>query len=739
MATTDELVLSEHGVFLTTDPAGAVPPGRPGTLGLIASDTRFLSGYALSFDGERPALLSVEDRGFAATLTYDARGGQVRGSDAPARLLLRRRRYISAPPGGEEPPALREHLTLTSYEREPLEVELRLALRADFWDIFKVRGFAGLPPGDYLPNARPGPGLLVLGYRGRDGVGRRMVCRFAPAPAELTDVPEAGACGAEARFVLRLEPRLPAVLELAFQLCVDEPGAAAGLPAAPEPFEAGLARLREDHRRWREQDCTGVSTDSPPLEAVLAESLRSLRLLLLEEPTGPYPAAGIPWFAVPFGRDGLLTALSTLAINPRLAVGTLRFLAAQQGRDEDPRRDEQPGKIMHELRVGEAVRSGVSPFGPYYGTVDATPLFLVLLGRALPWLGDDGLARELLAAARAALGWLDGPSDPDGDGYIEFARKAGGGLANQGWKDSGDSLQFPDGGYAAAPIALVEVQGYAYEARLAGAALLERVGDLAGAAAQRGKAAALRRQFNRDFWLEGEQFLAQALDAQKRPVPAVTSNAGHCLWSGIVEEEKAAAVARRLVAPDMCSGWGVRTLSSGYPSYNPLSYHNGSVWPHDTALVVAGLARCGFRREAGEVFAQVVAAGFGYPEARLPELYGGLPREEGERRPVPYPVSCSPQAWSAASAFLMLQAVLGLEADAERGELRLRPLLPAGLSRVRLERLRVGGRVVALAVAVDPGGRARATLSADGEEITREATAGEALVLPLAREPVANA
>ena len=344
--------------------------------------------------------------------------------------------------------------------------------------------------------------------------------------------------------------------------------------------------------------------------------------------------------------------------------------------------------------------------------MDGTALFLVLLGRVMQWTNDTALVRELAPAVRAALDWLDRYGDLDGDGYIEFQRKAGQGLANQGWKDSGDSLQFPDGTFPQAPIALVEAQGYTYDARLAGAMALRAIGDEPAALREEQKAQELRERFNQDFWLPEERFFAQALDAGKRVVPAVTSNAGHALWSGVVADDHAAVVAERLLSADMASGWGIRTLSTAYPSYNPLSYHNGSVWPHDTAIVAAGLKRYGHHRGAATLLAQVVAAATGYADARLPELYAGLPRAAADRGPVPYPVSCSPQAWSAASVFLLLQSALGLDADAPAATIRLCPLFPPGLHRVSLSRLRVGTSIVDLEVEVIGDGNYRVTATA---------------------------
>jgi len=645
----------------------------------------------------------------------------------------------SARAGGEGAPALRERISLTSYNRDALDVRLTLALAADFRDIFAVRQFVRAEPGAYVPPAFPAPGRIVLAYTGRDETPRQTVCHLVPAPDEA--VPRSnngdgtGELAVEARYALHLEPRQTVDIELTLALssgvAVTAHPANEGA-ARPQAFEESLAATTLSHDAWLDEACTRIDTNDAAINRVLDRGLRDLRLLLLRFPTGPYMAAGIPWFAVPFGRDALIAALEMLTVNPDIAVGVLRYLAAHQGRKVNPARDEEPGKIMHEMRVGETVRRGLAPFGPYYGSVDATPLFLVLLGRTVEWLDDAALARELEPAMRAALTWLDQYGDPDGDGYIEFQRKAGGGIANQGWKDSGDSLQFRDGAYPEAPIALVEAQGYAYEARRAVAALLLRLGDEAGAAAQDERATNLRARFNRDFWLPDEGCYAQALDRDKRPVPAVTSNAGHPLWSDIADDEKAAATAARLMAADMCAGWGIRTLSTEYPSYNPISYHNGSIWPHDTAIVAAGLKRYCHDTAAATLLEQVVAAAGGYDGARLPELYAGLARHEGERGPVPYPVSCSPQAWAAGSVFLLLQSVLGLRPGADGATLHLRPSFPHGLTWVTLRGLRIGHGTISLAVEARLDGSIEVSCATtSGSHVTATAASGEPITVRL--------
>jgi len=735
------LVLTERGAFLTTDAAGDIPIAAPSALGLYYQDTRFLSGLEVRLDGLAPPLLQVDDKGYAATLTYGALSATEGGDGQfPPNVLLRRARYIAATAQvGVGPPALRERITLVNYDRAARDASLTIALTADFRDIFAVRGFAQVAHGAYAPPDVSSRNSVALRYTGRDSVDRRTRCLFAPAPDKF--VPAASSyepdgpdtldvAAITAVFPVRLEPRRPVMIDILIAPEIGDMTTA----RRDAPFEDGLAEVARSQESWVARDCASIETDDEALNRVTRRSLADLRLLLLDFPTGPYMAAGIPWFAVPFGRDGIITALETLMVNPNIAVGTLRYLAAHQGRRVDPSRDEEPGKIMHEMRSGELVRTGQLVFDPYYGTVDATPLFLVLLGRALPWLGDAGrgLARELAPAVRAALAWLDDYGDPDGDGFVEFERKAGRGLSNQGWKDSGDSLQFPDGAYPEAPIALVEVQGYAYEARLAGAAVLRLLGDDAGGATQEERAALLRARFNEQFWLPDTSCFAQALDKDKRAVPAVTSNAGHALWSGVADEGKAGDLARRLMGADMCAGWGLRTLAADYPSYNPLSYHNGSIWPHDTAIVAAGLKRYGHDAAAAALLAQVVAAGDGVVDARLPELYGGLAREGGERGPVPYPVSCSPQAWAAASPFLLVQSALGLEPDADGAGLRVRPLFPPSLHWVRLRRLRVGGATVDLLVEGQADDIYEVTCARDGEAAaTQRVAAGETARFPL--------
>jgi glycogen debranching enzyme len=406
--------------------------------------------------------------------------------------------------------------------------------------------------------------------------------------------------------------------------------------------------------------------------------------------------AGIPWYSTVFGRDSIITSLETLSLNPRMAIDTLRYLARHQGEAEDTYREEQPGRILHELRRGEMARTRETPHTPYYGTIDATPLWLVLLHETWRWTGDDALVRDLLPHARRALAWIERYGDIDGDGFVEYARTSEKGLVNQGWKDSGDGVAFPDGTLPEPPIALAEVQGYVYDATFRMAQLLEAFDDREQAAALRGRAETLRRRIDDAFWIDAAGTYALALDAGKRPLPTVTTNAGHLLWSRAAEPARAARLVDSLLAPDMFCGWGIRTLSARHPVYNPMSYHNGSVWPHDNAIVVMGMAHYGFSRRALPVLHALHDAAMNMHLHRLPELFCGMQRVHG-LRPVLYPVSCSPQAWASGAFFMLLQAVLGILPDAPGGVLHIRePVLPSFLERLELHGLRVGGARVGL-------------------------------------------
>jgi glycogen debranching enzyme len=448
--------------------------------------------------------------------------------------------------------------------------------------------------------------------------------------------------------------------------------------------------MRESYKEW-EESCTEITTDDEIVNAVLKRSLHDLRLLSDQVEGGYLPSAGIPWFSVPFGRDSLITALQTLALQPDIARATLLFLAEHQGQEVNDWRDEQPGKILHEIRLGELAALGDVPHTPYYGSVDATPLWVMTLGEYVRWTGDRALATKLRPNLEAALAWIETYGDFDGDGFVEYLCRSSRGIRNQGWKDSADSATHRDGRPAEPPVALAEVQGYVYAAWTAAATLYDLWDEPGSAERYRSLAAGLRRRFQRVWWSEVDQFFAMALDGDKNPVSTVSSNPGHCLWAGMLDDDPARAVATRLVREDMLCGWGVRTLSSLEPSFNPMSYHNGSVWPHDNSILVSGLKRYRLDASALLVAEELLDAAVRFPLYRLPELYCGFARDRRYySMPAQYPVSCSPQAWAAGSIFLVVQALLGLEPDACGDRVTLRPTLPRVVNWLKVKRMRIG-------------------------------------------------
>jgi len=546
-------------------------------------------------------------------------------------LQVLRERYVD---GG-----LHERITITNQGSSWIHSDLVLEFGADFAAMFAVRGIVRELP----PQEGKEPEILIRPS------GRRH-------PLEL---------GPGERFSLVI-------------------GAPVGHEAGAWDFDAGLARIRDSYRSWA-NDCATFETDNSALNELLTQSRDDMRMLLDQYATGIYPTGGLPWFAVPFGRDALFTSSFALPMNPSVARGALRFQAAHQGRRVDPSTDEEPGKILHEVRDGEVVERGLWPH-ILYGTVDATPLFLCVLAESIDWTGDTALLDELMPAAEAALAWCDTYGDKDGDGYLEYG--VGVEARNQGWKDSNDSLTNIDGTDVLRPAALCEVQGYLYRGLLG---MARKRPEL------KARAAEFRRRFNRDFWIARERFVAQALDGSKRKVEAITSNPGHCLWTGILPAARAREVAMRLVSPEMNSGWGIRTLSNRAVNYDPCSYHNGSVWPHDCALAAAGLRRAGLAREAELVARAILEAGMAFADRRLPELWCGGDRVPGSP-PDDYRNSCSPQNWAAASAFQMINTLLGLEADSSRGRLRIAPVEMSLWKRLEVTGLHFAGERIDFSV-----------------------------------------
>jgi glycogen debranching enzyme len=685
---------------------GDMPSGE--SLGLYHKDTRYLSLYCLTIEGKEPVLLSASsEHNFMANLqlTNPALGLENGYTILPNTISLRRNRLVQD--------GMRERIGLFNYNAFPVRLRLTIELGADFRDMFDVRGFPRTNRGDLHEPLWEG-GVLVLGYHGLDGQERHTSISFDPRPSNVTIVPAPPVehrldaiypgnaatmkdiiipPSAHATWYVDLQPHTPWFMNLT---AVPE-GQSEFQPAFL--FDNDARTLRREYEEWSTES-SHVRTDNQVFNTLLARSMADLRVLIDEVPGGLFPAAGIPWYSVPFGRDSLITGLQTLMFKPSIAKGTLRFLAKYQGSRVDEWRDEEPGKILHEMRMGEMASLGEIPHAPYYGTADATALFVMLFVETMRWTGDQQLYDDLLPHVMRAFDWIDNYGDVDSDGYVEYQSKSRwGGLRNQGWKDSYDSLKFADGKLPDTPIALVEVQAYTYAAKMGMAELLMARGDTLNGTRLAQEAVVLKERFNSDFWMDEHGFYAQALDGSKRQVPSISSNPGHALYCGIVDDAKAARVVERLMAPDMLCGWGIRTLSQHEPHFNPMSYHNGSVWPHDNGIIAAGMRRYGFHKEAAEVMEQIVQAGIRFKLFRLPELYCGFARDlRYYSIPAEYPVSCSPQAWAAGSVPHFCQTMLGATPDAANDRISLQPYLPQSISQLAVERLTVNNKPVSLHV-----------------------------------------
>ena len=658
-------ILNHADTFAVLDRWGDARAGGQHSHGFFHCDTRYLSRLQAHLNGVRPVLLTSTVSDDNLTLIVDLTNAESDGLPKDA-LHLRKRAAIHA--GRCE-----IVYEIANYDVQPHEVELAIGLDADFCDIFEVRGTrreSEAPPRE-RESREDG---VRFDYTGLDDVRRTTTLTWSCAPHER------GTRSVRFRWMLQ--------------------------PNASESVTATLLFVEHGHDggsdAWRERAAADriahwqgllpkIETSCRPLALWLRRSEADLCSLIAETPQGPYPHAGVPWFNTAFGRDGLITALQLLWAMPELGAGVLRFLASMQATEEDPEHDAEPGKIVHETRVCEMANLGEVPFGRYYGSVDATPLFIVLAGEYLRATHDLELIRELRPVLDAALQWIDDYGDSNGDGFIDYASHTEHGLSNQGWKDSVDSISHADGELATSPIALCEVQGYVYAAWMEAAHLLRLLGDRDSAQRYRDKARSLKKRFNGSFWIDALDSYALAIDGSNRPCEVLASNAGQCLWTRIVDRDKSAPLTRVLLERRMFSGWGVRTLAEGEARYNPLSYHNGSVWPHDNSLIAWGFSRYGQGDAAVKVFSAFCDAATLLSLHRLPELYCGF-EKRSSLGPVPYPVACSPQAWAVGSVYLLLASVLGLEIDARRKRLVFRSSqLPPGVDRLRISRWRVGG------------------------------------------------
>jgi glycogen debranching enzyme len=665
-------VLKHGDSFAVFDRNGDIRALPGGAEGLYHRDTRHLSRLELRIAGTVPILLSSTLRDDNATLTCDLTNPDLPGADGQVLdhdlIHIRRTKFIYRA-------ACHERIGVRNYADAPQRLRLDLLFAADYADLFEVRGRARPKRGQARPAVRTADGLR-LGYVGLDRCERTTALSFDPPPDLLED--------GRATWLLDL----PAGGSSAIFLRIDLAG-----DAAPANARTAFSlRLRDARRALRgaASRATAIATSNEIFNEAARRSISDLTMLVTDTPEGPYPYAGIPWYSTAFGRDALITALETLWMDPSIARGVLLYLAANQATVTDAASDAEPGKILHEMRHGEMAELGEVPFRRYYGSVDSTPLFVMLAGAYFERTDDIDTIRALWPNIEAALGWMDGPGDPDGDGFIEYARATEAGLANQGWKDSYDSIFHADGKLVVGPIALVEVQGYAHAARIAAARIVRRLGDPARAAALDEAARELQARIEAAFWSDTLGSYALALDGAKRPCLVRASNAGHLLLSGTARHDRAVRTAAQLLGGAFFSGWGVRTVATDAPRYNPMSYHNGSVWPHDNALIGMGLARYGMGLEAARILDGLFDAATYIELRRLPELVCGFRRRQTQG-PTYYPVACAPQAWSSMALPALLAACLGISFDpARRTVIFNRPVLPRCLDEVTLRGLAIG-------------------------------------------------
>lgn len=732
-AVANKLVLKENLVFMVSSEDGDVPRTNTEGLGVYYKDTRYLSVLEMRVSGYTPALLTssgefnfmgnIQSANPLMQLPLQRPQGGEPGSDGspnvtimPRTLSFRRNRFIED--------GLHERVGFFNYNSFGIPVTLLLRFGSDFRDMFDVRGYNRAKRGEIRPATWDG-NRLVFSYIGLDKLERRTEIVFDTPPTRVlieqpllpgsngvaeqrAELPHGTSvittpvqpALADALFDLYLEPGKP----FAITYHVVPQGLGDGQAAQPTTFDMGARRMRLAYESWF-KECTAIRTDNEVFDRFLQRSIYDLRILMEELPTGLFPVAGIPWFAVPFGRDSLITALQTLTFDPQIAVGTLRYLAQYQGKAVNEWNEEEPGKILHEIRSGEMTVLHEMPHVPYYGSVDSTPLFIMLFVETMRWLNSDQLYKELLPNVKRALEWIDNYADKDGDGFIEYHCHNDRGVKNQGWKDNALALQFRDGRFPDPPIAICEAQAYVYAAKQGLAELLERKGEPEWAARLRQEAATLKKLFNEKFWMPEENFFAQALDRDKIQIPTITSNPGHCLWCKIVDEDKVTAIANRFMTEEMSSGWGLRTVSTAEPSYNPMSYHNGSVWPHDNSLIALGLRLNGCDDEANVLISEIFAASQRFRYFRLPELFCGFQQDNRYySSPAEYPVSCSPQAWTAGAAILFIPTMLGLEVNAAQRRITLRPHFPDWLNEINLDGMLVDNQKVSFAVRrTDPG------------------------------------
>jgi glycogen debranching enzyme len=670
--------LKHDDTFVVLDSHGDIGASAGGPDGLFNADTRYLARLELVLDEVQPLLLGSNLRDDNSALTVDLTNPDIyhQGRIVLQKDMLHIVRTIFLWRG-----TAYQRIGVQNHGDRVASFDLTLMFDNDFADLFEVRG-ERRPRRGVGTSRLTSPADVALEYNGLDGSARSTALHFDPRPTRLAVN--------SATYHLDLGPQQ--ITALFVTASCNKP-----IPHQPSPFFRGLLAHRREMRRST-VGATSIETSNNIFNEVVCRAMADLNMLMTETPQGRYPYAGIPWYSTTFGRDGLITALQMLWIDPRVAQGVLRRLAAYQAKTVDPLADAEPGKVLHEMRGGEMAALREVPFAQYYGSVDATPLFVLLAGLYVERTGDDETLAELWPAIEAALYWIDGAGDPDRDGFVEYQRASEQGLANQGWKDSYDAIFHADGRLAEGYIALAEVQGYVFAGKHLAARCALRMGLVDKARKLEAEAQRLAARFEEAFWCPELGTYALALDGKKQPCRVRTSNAGQLLFTGIVREDRARMVAADLMRPHFFTGWGIRTVARGEARYNPMSYHNGSIWPHDNALIALGFARYGLKHSVEQLFKGLFDAASYMDLRRLPELFCGFQRER-RRGPTLYPVACAPQAWASATPFTLLEAALGIEFDAQRGEIRLRnPRLPAFLNEVILRDLRLGDSSVDLRV-----------------------------------------
>jgi glycogen debranching enzyme len=668
----------KHGeAFAVFDRQGEIRPLGFECHGIYQEDTRYLSRLLVRIEGKRPLLLSSTIKDENDLLVVDATnpdftdslGKKVRGDTVHlcvSAFLWQDRCY--------------GRIRLANYGLEDVNFTLSIEFDADFADIFEVRGHRRERRGKLRKPLIQGD-RVTLCYEGLDGEVRETSLLFHPAPRVLS--------AGRADFPLKLGPHEHISLYVTVTCAASSVGPPSELPVHEEVYERVFRRARSAVTA-RIEGSSRIETSNDRFNSWLNRSSVDILMMLTETEQGLYPYAGIPWYSTIFGRDGIITALSVLTMSPRIAEGVLRYLAAHQAKDICPERDAEPGKILHEVRRGEMARLKEIPFDCYYGSVDSTPLFVLLAGRYFERTRDIALIHSIWPAIELALAWMDTYGDVDGDGFVEYTPKSASSLRHQGWKDSEDAIFHANGEIAEPPIALAEVQGYVYEAKREAARMARALGKGELGDKLRASAMELKRQFHQRFWCEDLGTYALALDGRKRPCRVRSSNAGQCLFSGIADEAAALRITEQMMSDAFFTGWGVRTLSSAEVRYNPMSYHNGSVWPHDNAMIASGMSRYGFKDAAARILTGLYDASVLVDLHRLPELFCGFIRRPGEG-PTLYPVACSPQTWASASVYLLLLSCLGLSVEGDPPKVRLRgPHLPAMLETVKIKNLEVG-------------------------------------------------